>query len=242
MDDVRDRAEGSGWQLVEQNLTSGRQRVEVALRVDHQYGGSSRTLLGRGSVEESGPPCPGQRPREVRDAVGIGSAERAPETEEGQPAPGDASDAKDRPQLVTHPGGLGQWFTVAMNGGTAAYARDVSEEIFGADFVDRDGLETPIRGRATWQAAVIEPIFAAFADIEFRIEQLVAKDDRVAVRYVFFGTHVGTFLGVPATHRRIHHTENEIYRVRGGQIVESWGEGDSLGTLRQLGLVPQPVS
>jgi predicted ester cyclase len=136
---------------------------------------------------------------------------------------------------------VSRWFTVAMNGGTGAYARTMSEEIFDEDFVDHDGLEIPTRGRAAWQAAVIDPVFAAFSDVEFRIEQLVAEDDLVAVRYAFFGTHTGAFFGVPATHRRIHHTENEIYRVQGGQIVESWGEGDWLGTLRQLGLVPQPI-
>jgi hypothetical protein len=55
-----------------------------------------------------------------------------------------------------------------------------------------------------------------------------------AVRYVFSGSHTGPFQGRAATGRRIRHTENEIYRIADGQITESWGEGDWLGTFRQL--------
>ena len=35
--------------------------------------------------------------------------------------------------------------------------------------------------------------------------------------------------------RGMRHPENEIYRIAHDRIAESWGEGDWLGTLRQLG-------
>jgi predicted ester cyclase len=118
--------------------------------------------------------------------------------------------------------------------GSAAAARMASEAVFAEDFVDHDGIDSATHSRLAWQAAVLDSVFAAFSDIEVHIEQLLAEGDLVAVRYRFSGTQTGTFLGVPPTNRRIEHTENEIYRVAGGRLAESWGEGDWLGTMRQL--------
>ena len=127
-----------------------------------------------------------------------------------------------------------RWFGDAMNSGSAATARAVSEEVFAEGFVDHDGPDGGTRDRSHWQAAVIDAVFAAFSDVDVRIEHLLAQDDLVAVRYVFSGTHTGPFQGRAATGRRIRHTENEIYRIVDGRIAESWGEGDWLGTFRQL--------
>ncbi len=127
------------------------------------------------------------------------------------------------------------WFGVAMNSGSAAVARAISEEVFAEDFVDHDGAgQAGTRGRAEWQAAVIDTVFGGFSCIEVSTEHVLAEDDLVAVRYVFSGTHTGSFQGRAPTGRRIKHTENEIYRIADGRIAESWGEGDWLGTFRQL--------
>jgi predicted ester cyclase len=120
-----------------------------------------------------------------------------------------------------------------MNSGSSATARAVSAEVFAEGFVDHDG-PGGTRDRAHWQSAVVDAVFAAFSDVQVRIEHLLAENDLVAVRYVFSGRHTGPFRGRAATGRRIRHTENEIYRIADGQITESWGEGDWLGTFRQL--------
>jgi predicted ester cyclase len=122
-----------------------------------------------------------------------------------------------------------------MNAGDARRARDISDQIFAVDFIDHDGIDQETRGREQWQRAVIDTVFDAFSDIEVTIEKLLAEDQLVAVRYVFTGTHTRSFQGIAPTHRRIRHSENEIYRIADGRIAESWGEGDWLGTMRQLG-------
>lgn len=127
-----------------------------------------------------------------------------------------------------------RWFEHGMNQRDAAAARAVSDEVFADGFVDHDGTAEATRDRAAWQRAVVDAVFAGFSDIEVRVEHLLAQDDFVAVRYVFSGRHTGPFLGRAATGRRIRHTENEIFRIAGGRIAESWGEGDWVGTLRQL--------
>ena len=128
-----------------------------------------------------------------------------------------------------------RWFVEGMNAGDARRARDISDQIFADDFIDHDGIDQMTRGREQWQRAVIDTVFGAFSDIEVTVEKLPAEDRMVAVRYVFTGTHTSPFQGIAPTHRRIRHSENEIYRIADGRIAESWGEGDWLGTMRQLG-------
>jgi predicted ester cyclase len=128
-----------------------------------------------------------------------------------------------------------RWFTEGMNTGDADQAREISDALFAADFIDHDGIDQAIHGREQWQHAVIGTVFAAFSDIEVTVEKLLAEGELVAVRYVFTATHTGSFRGISPTHRRIRHSENEIYRISDGRIAESWGEGDWLGTMRQLG-------
>lgn len=135
-----------------------------------------------------------------------------------------------------------RWFDDAMNSGSSATARAISEEVFAEGFVDHDGPDGGTRGRDSWQAVVVDAVFAGFSDVEVRIEQLLGEGDLVAVRYAFSGTHTGPFLGRAATGRRIRHTENEIYRVAAGRIIESWGEGDWLGTFAQLDAPTPPAT
>lgn len=91
----------------------------------------------------------------------------------------------------------------------------------------------PIRGRGTWQQG-FELMKRAFPDLEAHIEDLVAAEDRVAVRVTFRGTHAGEFQGVPATGRTIHYVSHEFYRVDEGRIVEEWICSDMASLFRQL--------
>jgi steroid delta-isomerase-like uncharacterized protein len=94
-------------------------------------------------------------------------------------------------------------------------------------------LPEPIRGRETWQQG-FEMMKRAFPDLEAQIEDVVAADDRVAVRVSFRGTHSGEFQGIPATGRRIHYVSHEFYRVENGLIVEEWICSDTATLFRQL--------
>lgn len=127
-----------------------------------------------------------------------------------------------------------RWFDEGMTQPDVASARAVSDEVFADGFIDHDGTGEATQSRAAWQRAVLDRVFAGFSDIRVHIEHLFAQDDLVAVRYVFHGRHTGSFMGRAATGRRIRHTENEIFRIAGGRIAESWGEGDWVGTMHQL--------
>lgn len=74
----------------------------------------------------------------------------------------------------------------------------------------------------------------------FTIEDVIAEGDRVVVRWVNQGTHVGEFLGIPPTQRPATVAGVDIYRVSEGRLQEHWHVVDQLGMLMQLGVVTLP--
>jgi len=58
------------------------------------------------------------------------------------------------------------------------------------------------------------------------------------VRFTVEGTHQGALLGIPSTGRRLLVSGISIYRLAEGRIAENWEEGDRLGLLQQLGVIP----
>lgn len=79
---------------------------------------------------------------------------------------------------------------------------------------------------------------AAFPDLRFTTDDLIAEGDKVVVRYHFEGTHLGEFQGMPPTQRHVTYTGILIYRLADGKIAEQWTEIDLMGLLRQLGVIP----
>ncbi len=75
---------------------------------------------------------------------------------------------------------------------------------------------------------------SAFPDYRDALEQTVAEDDRVAVRWTFQGTHKGSLQGIPPTGKQARIGGMSLFRVRDGQIVEDWTEMDLLGLLHQI--------
>lgn len=80
---------------------------------------------------------------------------------------------------------------------------------------------------------------AAFPDVTFVVEDLIAEGDRVAARVTVTGTQTGSLRGIPPSGRAMQKTIVGIYRVENSQIVEAWIVWDELSALRQLGQIDQ---
>ena len=116
-----------------------------------------------------------------------------------------------------------------LNGGNAA----VADELVAAHFLDNGRPRTPGDvGRAL--LAVRE----AFPDWHLTIDDLIATDEQVVVRWTGRGTHRGPYRGVAATGRAVANRGITIWRLAGGKLVERWAAADTLGLLQQLGAVP----
>jgi steroid delta-isomerase-like uncharacterized protein len=94
-------------------------------------------------------------------------------------------------------------------------------------------LPEPQHGRDTWRQG-FEMMKRAFPDLQAHVEDIVAADDKVAVRVRFRGTHTGEFLGIPATGRTIDYVSHEFYRVADGLVAEEWICSDLSTLLRQI--------
>jgi steroid delta-isomerase-like uncharacterized protein len=94
-------------------------------------------------------------------------------------------------------------------------------------------MPEPLQGRATWQQGY-ELMKRAFPDLAIRIDDLVAADDKVALRLTLSGTHQGEFQGIPATGRTISYVSHEFYRVADGLFAEEWICSDMASLFRQL--------
>jgi steroid delta-isomerase-like uncharacterized protein len=82
--------------------------------------------------------------------------------------------------------------------------------------------------------------YAAFPDLEHRIEDVLATAESVVVRFVLHGTHGAEFFGIPATRRSIEVPAHVILHVRAGKVERLLGIFDEAGLLRQLGVLPSP--
>ena len=65
---------------------------------------------------------------------------------------------------------------------------------------------------------------------------MVAEGDAVAYRMTWRMTHLGEFMGIASTGRKIERTVIGVVRIAGGRWAELWARGDNL--MRQLGAIP----
>lgn len=116
-------------------------------------------------------------------------------------------------------------------------ALDALDEIIAADAVDHNPAPGQGPGLAGIKQAFAE-FHAAFPDLHFELEDVVAEGDKAACRVTIRGTHRGSFRGVPASGRRINLTGIDLLRFVDGKIVERWGEFDEADLLKQIGVTP----
>ncbi len=74
----------------------------------------------------------------------------------------------------------------------------------------------------------------AFPDLHVTIETQVAEGDWAVMRLTFRGTHLGPFMGVPPTGKKVAFATIVMNRYADGKSVENWGIHDFHGLLEQL--------
>jgi steroid delta-isomerase-like uncharacterized protein len=112
------------------------------------------------------------------------------------------------------------------------------DEYVAANYVRHDpGAPIEIRGPAGVRQ-LAAGFRAGFPDIHITVEEMIAEGDRVAQRLTVRGTHQGEFMGIPPTGKQIEVTAIEIFELVEGKITEQWVEGDYLGLMQQVGVIP----
>jgi len=106
-----------------------------------------------------------------------------------------------------------------------------------ADCVYYNPATGEIKGEALKQ--FLASMLAAFPDIRFTIEDLVAEGDKVVTRWSCTGTHQGEFMGLAPTGKQLTPSALDIFRIVEGKVVEERVEFDTLRFFQQLGALPQ---
>ncbi len=126
-----------------------------------------------------------------------------------------------------------------MNRGKIA----VFDELCASDWIHHDPTQPHIRNLEDYKNYVTERR-RAFPDLHFRMEDIIAGEDQVVVRWVWHGTHTGDFvtltIHLPATGKQVSVTGITIFRFAAGRVAETWNQSDRLGMYQQLGLIPVP--
>jgi steroid delta-isomerase-like uncharacterized protein len=112
---------------------------------------------------------------------------------------------------------------------------DASDAFVADDVVDHDLVfgDEPPTGAVTalgWQVL-------AAADVQITIEDIVATDDRVAVRATVAGTHRESLMDLAASGDTFDIAYVWFFRIGDGVITEIWSFPDGLGLVTQLGVV-----
>jgi len=128
-----------------------------------------------------------------------------------------------------------RFFEEAWNQGNLALV----DQLVASNSLNHDPANPGFDG-AEGMKQLISTYRAAFPDIHFTIEALIAEGDQVVARWIGTGTHNGTLMGMSATGKRANVTGITINRLAGGKIEESWNNYDTLGMLQQLGVAPMP--
>ncbi len=111
------------------------------------------------------------------------------------------------------------------------------DELVGPEFVSHTFGITE-NGPAALEAAMSK-VHGSLTNVEFRIEDLVAESDLVAVRLTSSATPTGEFMGVAdAKGKRYTSAEMHFFRIAEGRVVEHWHTHDPLAIMRQLGAAP----
>lgn len=106
------------------------------------------------------------------------------------------------------------------------------EEVAAVDYLDHAAFpgQAPglagLKQRATtlWQAL----------DPHWVIDDVVAENDMVVLRWHLSGRHVGDFAGLAATGKPCVIRGIDMYRVRDGKMAEHWNVVDLYGFLQQV--------
>ena len=114
------------------------------------------------------------------------------------------------------------------------------ETYFAADYQLHDPAMPPLPPGPQGFRGFMAALRAAFPDLHYAIEDMVAEGDRVVWRATLTGTHRGEFNGIPATNRTVRVSGMILSRLAAGQFAEDWSVVDMLGLLQQLGVIPAP--
>lgn len=83
---------------------------------------------------------------------------------------------------------------------------------------------SPAKARNPYDAVnILKIVENIFSDMNVEIVDLIEEEEKVAGRFIFRAIHKNEFLGIKATNKPIEWEATEIFLIKKGKIIESWG-------------------
>jgi predicted ester cyclase len=74
----------------------------------------------------------------------------------------------------------------------------------------------------------------SFPDLQHTLEEMIAEDDRVVVRFSAHGTHTGQWMDSAPTGKSIQYTGVTVARIAGDKIIEHHTWWDKASLIEQI--------
>jgi steroid delta-isomerase-like uncharacterized protein len=113
---------------------------------------------------------------------------------------------------------------------------DAADEVFAADYTRHDLRATEALPGPDGQKKIAAEFRAAFPDLQFDVELLIADGDYVVGRWTASGTNLGPWGSLQPTGRRVTFSAANIFRFEDGKVAELWNHRDDLGLMEQVGV------
>ena len=114
------------------------------------------------------------------------------------------------------------------------------KDIYSRDYVghSQDGLLPDSTTRTQTYEMALEScknLSASYSDVAIIVDDMIAKGDKVIIRYTAKGTYTGDDLGLRDVRKQIEIGGMAIERIENGKIVEVWDAPDGVSFFKQLG-------
>lgn len=76
-----------------------------------------------------------------------------------------------------------------------------------------------------------------FPDMRYSIDEQICEANVVVTRWTFRATHLGQWLGLEPTAKKVRISGAFIDHIQDGRVVEHWIYFDQLGLRQQLGMI-----
>lgn len=110
-------------------------------------------------------------------------------------------------------------FEEFFNGGDLS----VPGEVVSPDFVDHN----PMPGQPAGSGALLyiyNTLHNAHPDLHITLEDMLAEDDKVAVRWTLRGTNTGGMFGAPPTNQKTTEEAIVVFRIKEGKVTDRWAQ------------------
>lgn len=116
------------------------------------------------------------------------------------------------------------WNAGDVDGYLSMFDSSLSHHGLGPEPLDEDG-----------NRAFYARLSRGFPGCQLVIDDILAEEDRVAVRLRLVGEHRGDFMGLAPTGRPIMINGQTILKFKDGRVVERWTTADLAALMDQLG-------